>query len=206
MRSPRLRAVRRERLCRSPAIQLPILALLSVGKHTGSIVSLHRPCSSAASTRLPRNGRRNQDMRPIYARCRAEARVDCHSGPNRRAPAARKAADLQDTGALHLPNSDFSPRLDDFGRAGLQPRRNRGCRTLLVPHPAQLAAASCAGWGTWKQSGGPCSGGAKAPPFQIRGEKSGLRACQKNLPGLLVPASSIRLGSTPISVCSLFLC
>jgi neutral ceramidase len=45
---------------------------------------------------------------------------------------------------------DFSPRLDAAGRAGLQPRRNRGSHPQFVPHPAQLAAASCAGCGTWK--------------------------------------------------------
>src|ERR1017187_7869362 len=47
---------------------------------------------------------------------------------------------------------------------------------LFVPRPAQLAAASCAGRGTPEESAGPGSGGAKAPPFQNRGEKSRLNA------------------------------
>ena len=41
------------------------------------------------------------------------------------------------------------------------PRRNRGSRTLFVPRPAQLAAASCAGLGTAGKSGRPHNGGAK---------------------------------------------
>jgi hypothetical protein len=61
----------------------------------------------------------------------------------------------------HHTRAGFSPPLDDAGGAGLQPRRNRGPRPLFVPHPAQLAAASCAGCGTWKKSGRPCNGGAK---------------------------------------------
>jgi hypothetical protein len=73
-------------------------------------------------------------------------------------------------------NAHFLPRLGGSGgRAGLQPRRNCDSLLLFVPRPAPLAAASGAGRGTQEQSIRPFKGGAEAPPFQTRGEKSRLK-------------------------------
>ena len=71
-------------------------------------------------------------------------------------------------------SGDFPPRSDAAGRAGLQPRRNRGPSGLSVPFPEQLAAASCSGKGTRGCFASPCGGGAEAPPFPAPGDKSGL--------------------------------
>ena len=61
------------------------------------------------------------------------------------------AIDLKHSAAevwLLGPSRDFSPSLGTPGRAGLQPRRNRGSRGVMIPCRTQLAAASCVRHGT----------------------------------------------------------
>jgi hypothetical protein len=77
----------------------------------------------------------------------------------------------------HEYGRDF-PLSGAAGRAGLQPRRNRGASRLSVPLPQQLAAESCWGNGTQDSFASPCDGGAEAPPFPALSEKSRLvREC-----------------------------
>jgi hypothetical protein len=79
-------------------------------------------------------------------------------------------------------SADFSPHTDTLGELGkggaLAPPKSRR-PPAFVPRPTQLAAASCVGRGTSGESGWPHNGGAKAPPFQNRSEKSRLAGCGK---------------------------
>jgi hypothetical protein len=57
---------------------------------------------------------------------------------------------------------------------GFSPAEIAGSQPLLVSRPAQPLQTHCAGRETKKQLRATCNGGAKAPPFLVRGEKFGL--------------------------------
>ena len=57
---------------------------------------------------------------------------------------------------------------------GFSPAEIAGSQPLLISRPAQLFPTHCAGRETKKQLRASCNGGAKAPPFLVRGEKPGL--------------------------------
>jgi len=92
--------------------------------------------SGASTNRGPQN-RGSALLAPSFTRWLAWAAVGRPFGASGLDAARRGKA-----------NRDFLPSLDTLGRAGLQPRRNRGSPGLSAPCRAQLAAASCARHGT----------------------------------------------------------
>jgi hypothetical protein len=66
---------------------------------------------------------------------------------------------------------------------GFSPAEIAGSQPLLVSCPSQLFSTNCAGRETEKQLRASCNGGAKAPPFLVRGEKFGLERVKPHAAG-----------------------